>query len=200
MENTYRDVNIAFANELAKIAQNIGVNIWEAIKLANFHPRVNIHMPGPGVGGHCLAVDPYFIIEKAPEEAQLIANARAINNSMPDFVVGQVGKRVNDTSSKITVLGLTYKGNIDDVRESPAMEIVEKLLEEGYTLGVHDPHVSQEQVEFKLSSFEEAVEDADCILILTDHNEFKMLDEGAILAKTVSFSIAFTLSHMAIFN
>jgi len=184
MENTYRDVNIALANELVKISEKLGIDSLEVIGLANQHPRVNLHLPGPGVGGHCLAVDPYFIIEKAPEEAQLIANARAINNSMPDFVVDLVGKRVKDASSKIAVLGLTYKGNIDDVRESPAMEIVEKLLGEGYMLGVHDPHVSQEQVEFKLSSFEEAVEDADCILILTDHNEFKMLDEGAILAKT----------------
>ncbi|MEZ7172926.1 nucleotide sugar dehydrogenase [Sporosarcina sp. OR05] len=184
MENTYRDVNIALANELVKISEKLGIDALEVIGLANQHPRVNLHLPGPGVGGHCLAVDPYFIIEKAPEESQLIANAREINNSMPDFVVNQVGKRVSNNNSKIAVLGLTYKGNIDDVRESPAMEIVDKLLEEGYSLGVHDPHVSQEKVEFKLSSFEEAVVDSVCILVLTDHNEFKLLDETTILSKT----------------
>ncbi|WP_060207201.1 nucleotide sugar dehydrogenase [Sporosarcina koreensis] len=183
MENTYRDVNIALANELVKISEKLGIEALEVIELANQHPRVNLHLPGPGVGGHCLAVDPYFIIEKAPEESQLIANARIINNSMPGFVVDQVGKRVKDRSSKIAVLGLTYKGNIDDVRESPAMEIVEKLLEEGYTLGVNDPHIGQEQVGFKISSFTDAVEDAECILVLTDHNEFKKLDEEVILAK-----------------
>lgn len=184
MENTYRDVNIALANELVKISEKLGIDALEVIDLANQHPRVNLHLPGPGVGGHCLAVDPYFIIEKAPEEAQLIANARSINNSMPDFVVQQVRNRVRDTDSKIAVLGLTYKGNIDDVRESPAMDIVSKLLEEGYTLGVHDPHVGQERVEFKISSFEDAVENAECILVLTDHNEFKELDEEVILTGT----------------
>lgn len=156
----------------------------EVINLANQHPRMNLHLPGPEVNGYCLAVDPYFIIEKAPEEAQLIANERAINNSMPDFVVQQVRKRVRDKDSKIAVLGLTYKGNIDDVRESPAMEIVSKLLEEGYTLGVHDPHIRQEQVEFEISTFEEAVVNAECILVLTDHNEFKELDEEVILTET----------------
>jgi UDP-N-acetyl-D-mannosaminuronic acid dehydrogenase len=181
MENTYRDVNIALANELVKISEKLGIDALEVIGLANHHPRVNLHLPGPGVGGHCLAVDPYFIIEKAPKESQLIAKAREINNSMPDFVVKQVGKLVNDTSSKIAVLGLTYKGNIDDVRESPAMEIVEKLLVEGYTLGVHDPHVSQEQVEFKLSSFDDAIADAESILVLTDHHEFRNLNEELIL-------------------
>lgn len=130
-------------------------------------------MPGPGVGGHCLAVDPYFIIEKAPEQSKLIATAREINISMPDFVIEQVEKRMTSKSSKIAVLGLSYKGNIDDVRESSAMEIVEKLLVKGYILGVHDPHVKQENVDFKLSSFEDAIEDAECILVLTDHREFK---------------------------
>lgn len=181
MENTYRDVNIALANELVKISEKLGVDALEVIKLANHHPRVNLHLPGPGVGGHCLAVDPYFIIEKAPVESQLISNARAINNSMPDFVIEQVKKSVDSRHSKIAVLGLTYKGNIDDVRESPAMEIVEKLLEEGYALGIHDPHIRQRQVEFKLSTFINAVKDAECLLILTDHDEFKKLEEHVII-------------------
>jgi UDP-N-acetyl-D-mannosaminuronic acid dehydrogenase len=181
MENTYRDVNIALANELAKISEKLEVNALEVIQLANRHPRVNLHLPGPGVGGHCLAVDPYFIIEKAPKESVLISNSRKINNSMPDFVVNQVKKIHPYNTSKIAVFGLTYKGNIDDVRESPAMEVVEKLKNEGYQLGIYDPHVKQDQVYFHLSSFEEAIKDADCMLVLTDHNEFKKLDENKML-------------------
>ncbi|WP_018394769.1 nucleotide sugar dehydrogenase [Bacillus sp. 37MA] len=183
MENTYRDVNIALANELVKISEQLDVDALEVIQLANHHPRVNLHQPGPGVGGHCLAVDPYFIIEKAPEQSVLISNSRKINNSMPEFVVSQVRKMLPDTNSKIAVFGLTYKGNIDDVRESPAMDVLSLLQEEGYKLGIHDPHVEQERVNFHLSSFEEAVQDAECLLVLTDHNEFKQLDEETILAK-----------------
>lgn len=183
MENTYRDVNIALANELVIISEKLGIDALEVIELANHHPRVNLHLPGPGVGGHCLAVDPYFIIEKAPDEAKLISDARAINSSMPDFVVKQVERQVNKDSGKVAVFGLTYKGNIDDVRESPAMEIVEKLLEQGYELGVYDPHVSQDQVEFRLSTYEEAVKDCECILVLTDHSVFKKLNEDVIIEK-----------------
>jgi UDP-N-acetyl-D-mannosaminuronic acid dehydrogenase len=179
MENTYRDVNIALANELAKISAKLGINALEVIKLANRHPRVNIHMPGPGVGGHCLAVDPYFIVEKAPEEAILISNARKINNSMPHFVVEQVQKIVNK-GEKIAVFGLTYKGNINDVRESPAMEIVSLLMDMGFQVAPYDPHITQEQVPFKLYSFENAINEAGCILVLSDHNEFKQMNEPMI--------------------
>lgn len=182
MENTYRDVNIALANELSKISSRLGIDTLEVIRLANKHPRVNLHQPGPGVGGHCLAVDPYFVIEKAPEESPLISNARQINNSMPEFVVEHVNKIV-ENNGKIAVLGLTYKGNIDDVRESPAMDIVSILQEKDYKLSIHDPHVHQGQVSFDLSTFEEAIDQADCMLILTDHNEFKNLDETKISTK-----------------
>lgn len=181
MENTYRDVNIALANELVKISAKLGIDALEVIELANHHPRVNLHLPGPGVGGHCLAVDPYFIIEKAPQEAVLISDARKINNSMPSFVIDQLNNLVESKNSKIAVFGLTYKGNIDDVRESPAMDIVNELIENGYNTAVFDPHVSQSQVTFKLSSFEEAIEEAECILVLTDHNEFKNLDESSLV-------------------
>lgn len=181
MENTYRDVNIALANELVKISEHLGINALEVIELANHHPRVNLHLPGPGVGGHCLAVDPYFIIEKAPEQSVLISDARQINNSMPYFVVEQLKKIVPDNRSKIAVFGLAYKGNIDDIRESPAMDVLNILQQEGYRLGIYDPHVQQEQVNFKLSSFEEAISDAECILVLTDHNEFKSLNEEQIV-------------------
>lgn len=180
MENTYRDVNISLANELAKISAELGVNTLDVIKLANRHPRVNIHTPGPGVGGHCLAVDPYFIIEKAPELSPLIATARKINNSMPAFVLDCVKKLVN-SGGKIAVLGLTYKGNIDDVRESPAMEIVSLLSEHNFQVSVHDPHVNQNQVFFPLHNFKDAISGAECILVLTDHNEFNELDEKCIV-------------------
>lgn len=175
MENTFRDVNIALANELAKIAQRVGVNAHKVIELANKHPRVNIHTPGPGVGGHCLAVDPYFIIEKAREESPLIQISRQINNSMPHFVVQQVERLTAELSEpKIAVFGLTYKGNIDDVRESPALEIFEMLKRNPkFNVHAYDPHVRQEQVKFSLSTFEEAVDGAHLVVVLTDHNEFK---------------------------
>jgi len=175
MENTFRDVNIALANELVKISQRIGVNAHKVIELANKHPRVNIHLPGPGVGGHCLAVDPYFIVEKATEESPLIQTARSINNSMPHFVVEQIQVMTSELESpKIAVFGLTYKGNIDDVRESPAIEIYELLKSNNrYNVHAYDPHVRQEQVSFPLSSFEEAVNGAHLVVILADHNEFK---------------------------
>ncbi|MED2486634.1 nucleotide sugar dehydrogenase [Bacillus thuringiensis] len=183
MENTFRDVNIALANELAKISANLGINALDVISLANLHPRVNLHTPGPGVGGHCLAVDPYFIIEKDPQNAQLISDAREINNSMPRFVVENVGKILGGSRGKITVMGLTYKGNIDDVRESPAMEIVELLGKEGYEVAVYDPHVVQEAVPYELKTFKEAVDKTQCILVLSDHNEFKNLDEEIIIKR-----------------
>lgn len=175
MENTFRDVNIALANELAKIAQRVGVNAHKVIELANKHPRVNIHTPGPGVGGHCLAVDPYFIIEKAREESPLIQISRQINNSMPHFVVQQVERLTAELSEpKIAVFGLTYKGNIDDVRESPALEIFEMLKRNPkFNVHAYDPHIRQEQVKFSLSTFEEAVDGAHLVVVLTDHNEFK---------------------------
>lgn len=182
MENTYRDVNIALANELGKISAKLGVNALDVIELANRHPRVNIHTPGPGVGGHCLAVDPYFIIEKAPELSPLISNAREINNSMPDFVL-QCVESILDKGTKIAVFGLTYKGNIDDVRESPAMEIVSLLADKEFDLSIHDPHVTEDQVNFPLQTFEDAISNAECILILTDHKEFKELDEDLIVSK-----------------
>lgn len=177
MENTYRDVNISLANELVKIAKRVGVDAHKVIELANKHPRVNLHLPGPGVGGHCLAVDPYFIIEKAKEESPLIQTARNINNSMPDFVVEQIEQLTMEIPTpKIAVFGLTYKGNIDDVRESPAIEIYEKLKANSrFNVVAHDPHVREEQVPFPLHSFDEAVKDAHLVVVLTDHNEFKTL-------------------------
>ncbi|MFD2683111.1 nucleotide sugar dehydrogenase [Bacillus seohaeanensis] len=182
MENTFRDVNIALANELVKISAKLNVDAHKVIELANRHPRVNLHQPGPGVGGHCLAVDPYFIVEKAQEEALLIKLSRDINNSMPDFVVNQVNRlTIELCEPKIAVFGLTYKGNIDDVRESPALEIVEKLRSNSrFDIRVHDPHVRQEQVNMPLLSFEDALKGANLIVILTDHNEFKEMNSDEV--------------------
>ncbi len=170
MENTYRDVNIALANEFALISENLGINVWEAIKLANCHPRVNIHTPGPGVGGHCIAVDPYFIIEKAGEEARIISLSRQVNTLMPSIIVGKV-KELVSKGSNIAVLGVAYKGNIDDMRESPSLEIIKQLLEEGYNVNTYDPFV-KENYHGKKRNLKEAVSAADCLLVLTDHTQF----------------------------
>lgn len=173
MENTFRDVNIALANELAKICAEIGVNALDVIEMANKHPRVNLHSPGPGVGGHCLAIDPYFIYAKAPETAKIIKLARDTNNSMPDFVCDNIRKII--PNGKIAVLGVSYKGNTGDDRESPAYEIIAKLSGD-YKISIYDPHI--ENPDFV--GLDEATRDADLILVLCDHNEFKTLDYDLI--------------------
>ncbi|AOM81685.1 nucleotide sugar dehydrogenase [Salisediminibacterium beveridgei] len=176
MENTFRDVNIALANELAKICHHLHINVLDVIEMANKHPRVNLHQPGPGVGGHCLAVDPYFIIAEAPEQARLIKEARDINSSMPAYVLDAVKRMLSgDQGQKVTVLGLTYKGNVDDIRESPAMDIYHMLLAEpGIEVVAHDPHVKQSWVEKDLVK---SLTGASLALVLTDHDEYKNLQE-----------------------
>jgi len=175
MENTFRDVNIALANELTKICNELEIDALEVIRMANKHPRVNLHSPGPGVGGHCLAVDPYFIVAKAPKTAQLINLARTINSSMPHYVVDNINTLMEQVDGKIlTLFGLTYKGNVDDIRESPAMEILEMLKAQGnYEIRAFDPHV---QLDWVYEDVEKAVENSDLIVILADHNEFKMMN------------------------
>lgn len=183
MENTYRDVNIAFANELAKIAQNIGVNIWEAIKLANFHPRVNIHMPGPGVGGHCIAVDPWFLVELDPEQANIIHLARKTNDGMPSYTAQLTADILNAKGvkdPKIAVFGLAFKGNIDDMRESPSVEVVEQLRERQLNLTAFDPHIKINNLSEQTQDQHEALNQASAILILTDHQSFKDMDPEKI--------------------
>ncbi|WP_405287508.1 nucleotide sugar dehydrogenase [Methanobrevibacter sp.] len=177
MENTFRDVNIALANELTKICAEIGVNALDVIKMANKHPRVNLHSPGPGVGGHCLAIDPYFIYAKAPETAKIIKLARDTNNSMPEFVCKYVRKIIS--TGKIAVLGISYKGNTGDDRESPAYEIIAELESDGYEIAIHDPHIKRDD----LVSLADAIDGADLILILCDHNEFKHPDYELISKK-----------------
>ncbi|MBC1935856.1 nucleotide sugar dehydrogenase [Listeria grandensis] len=179
MENTFRDVNIALANELVKIGTELEINALEVIELANRHPRVNLHQPGPGVGGHCLAVDPYFVAATAPLQSPLIRQAREINQSMPTFVVEEVKQLMgNIDGKKIAVFGLTYKGNIDDIRESPAMTIYKKLLRDSrYEVVAYDPHVKQDFVEPDIN---QALLGADLILILADHDEFKDISKEKI--------------------
>lgn len=174
MENTYRDLNIALANEIAKISDHLNINVLDVIEMANKHPRVNIHHPGPGVGGHCLAVDPYFIIAKDPEHSPLIQTGRKINRSMPMFVVDKVKQILSElTAEKVTVFGLTYKGDVDDIRESPAFDIYELLREKLHVdVVAYDPHVKLDFVE---KDMEKAVEGSSLVLVLSDHSEFKTL-------------------------
>lgn len=179
MENTYRDVNIALANELAQIGEKLGVNIWEAIQLANYHPRVNIHYPGPGVGGHCIAVDPWFIVEQAPDLAKLILLSRNINDHMPDYVVDkvrQLASILGIEDPKIAVWGLSFKGNIDDMRGTPSMEVIKGLERQGYAYTVFDPHIRENKVPNQTQSVEDSVNGADFILVLTDHDYYKAVD------------------------
>ncbi|UJF26216.1 nucleotide sugar dehydrogenase [Planococcus sp. 107-1] len=179
MENTYRDVNIAFANELAMIAQGINVNIWEAIKLANYHPRVNIHTPGPGVGGHCIAVDPWFLVELDPEKSKIIHLARKTNDGMPSYtaqLTADILKAKGIKDPKIAVLGLAFKGNIDDMRESPSVEVVSQFRERGMNLTAHDPHIKVNNLPEQTQSFDEAIQDASALVVLTDHQAFRDID------------------------
>ncbi|MEC1177735.1 nucleotide sugar dehydrogenase [Metasolibacillus meyeri] len=179
MENTYRDVNIAFANELAKMADKLDVNIWEAIKFANYHPRVNVHFPGPGVGGHCIAVDPWFLVEIGGGQAEIIHLSRNTNDSMPSYTAQKTQAILNDNKiagATIGVLGLAFKGNVDDMRESPSTIVIDELQKLGLNVVSFDPHIKENKHATQTQSFEEVVAAADILLCLTDHNEFKALD------------------------
>ena len=199
-ENSYRDTNIAFANELSIICDKLDINVWELIGLANKHPRVNILTPGPGVGGHCIAVDPWFIVDAAPEEARLIKTAREVNDRKPHWVMGKVKQAVenwhkNDSKSKtvdsrllpiIACLGLAFKANIDDLRESPALEITRELHASGLgEIIVCEPNVNSGFEEFPLIGFDEVLFKADIFVLLVDHEEFKMVDKKQLYGKTV---------------
>jgi UDP-N-acetyl-D-mannosaminuronic acid dehydrogenase len=180
-ENSFRDVNIAFANELSLICDTLQINVWELIKLANRHPRVNILKPGPGVGGHCIAVDPWFIVSSDPENARIIKTAREVNDRKPHYVVERVKKAADRFKSPIIAcLGLSFKADIDDLRESPAVEIVEALAESAVgQLLVVEPNVKSlpECLEGKVSKTDlnEALSQADIILLLVDHKEFRQI-------------------------
>ena len=191
MENTYRDVNIALANELAKISQTIGVDVWEAIKLANFHPRVNIHQPGPGVGGHCIAVDPWFLVELNPELAQIIHLARQTNDGMPAYtaqMTADILQAKGIAEPKVAALGLAFKGNIDDVRESPSLDVVQQMKSNKLAVTAFDPHVKINYIDEQTQDEIEAFEGASALVILTNHDEFKTMDP-TIAAKHMAHKI-----------
>ena len=184
-ENSFRDVNIAFANELSIICDKLDINVWELISLANRHPRVNILQPGPGVGGHCIAVDPWFIVSKTPEQARLIRAAREVNDNKPEWVLDQVKIKIADflqanperTIKDITIAcyGLAFKPNIDDLRESPALSITQKLAEQGFNIMAIEPNIQALPTylpsNVKLGNLTD-VHNVDIHLILVDHKEF----------------------------
>ena len=183
MENTYRDVNIAIANEFSRLSDRFEIDVWEAISIANLHPRVKILNPGPGVGGHCISVDPWFLVEAAPDITRLIHTARNVNDSQPEFVVQLVRNMLGDLKGKkIAALGLAYKPDVDDFRESPALEIVEKLIALGCEVNIFDPYAATFQglKDHLKKSVEEAAHDSDLLLLLVDHTEFRSLTPQAI--------------------
>jgi UDP-N-acetyl-D-mannosaminuronic acid dehydrogenase len=185
-ENSFRDVNIAFANELSLICDELSINVWDLVRLANRHPRVNILQPGPGVGGHCIAVDPWFIVDSAPDSARIIRTARLVNDSKPEFVIGKVLDAARNLSNPvIACLGLAFKPDIDDLRESPALEITKVLAEKGLgRIIAVEPNIDtlpaalSGQVE--LMDLEEACALADIIVILVDHRQFLQVDWSGI--------------------
>lgn len=193
IENTYRDVNIALSNEIAMICEELGVDAIEAIQVANHHPRVNLHIPGPGVGGHCLAIDPYFIVEKAEQigtNAPLISAARLINEEMPGHVI----KIITDTyeelgmdlgGSDIGILGVAYKGNVADARETPARALITMLKDRGASVYATDPHTPPETIELlgAIPADMGRVLSCDCTVLVTDHDEYKQIQPEMVKSR-----------------
>jgi UDP-N-acetyl-D-mannosaminuronic acid dehydrogenase len=191
-ENSFRDVNIAFANELSLICAREGINVWNLIQLANRHPRVKILQPGAGVGGHCIAVDPWFIVARDPENARLIRTAREVNNYKTIWAIDQIKIAAADASartgrkSKVACLGLAFKPDIDDLRESPAVHIADTLLSQGYEIVAVEPNIGAHD-RFKLVSLEDSLKTADVFAVLVKHREFlsapaktALFDRGAL--------------------
>ncbi len=198
-ENSFRDLNIAFANELSIICDKQGINIWDLIKLSNKHPRVNILQPGTGVGGHCIAVDPWFIISQDFENTKLIRSARNINNYKTKWVINKIKNAADEyvfktkIKPKIACLGLTFKPDIDDLRESKALEVAETLLAYGYEINVVEPNI-QSHVKLSLLNLSEAIEKADIICVLVKHHEFLQLDVKDKLIKRGALDFCGALS------
>jgi UDP-N-acetyl-D-mannosaminuronic acid dehydrogenase len=187
MENTTRDVNIAIANEFARLSEKFGVDVWEAISLANLHPRINLLSPGPGVGGHCISVDPWFFVEAAPELTPLIYHARYVNDTQPHFVVEKVKQALGDLNGKkVAALGLAYKPDVDDLRESPATEVVHILQKEGAQVKCWEPFKPDAKMDgiHMAASLNEAVQDADMILLLVKHTEFGALNPKDVASQS----------------
>lgn len=198
-ENAFRDTNIAFANELSIICDELGIDVWELISIANRHPRVNILQPGPGVGGHCIAVDPWFIVSKTPELAKLITTAREVNSFKPEWTINKVRKALQDKAIelqvppnkvKVAFLGVAFKANIDDLRESPALDIVEQFAADIDNTLVVEPNIESTEGVAQLKNVElvkldNALEQADILVLLVDHKEFVQLDVSQLSSKTV---------------
>jgi UDP-N-acetyl-D-mannosaminuronic acid dehydrogenase len=199
-ENTFRDVNISLANEFAVVCEKLGVDVWEVIELANRHPRVKILSPGPGVGGHCIAVDPWFIVAAFPEQTQLIRAARNRNDAMPSLVVDRIIQLVKGLiRPKVALLGASYKGNVGDPRNSPAVEIftsLQRQLHSAAHVVINDMHVVNSQL--PLESLDKVIEDASLLVLLTDHAEYRLLDPevaGLKMKKRVLFDTRNALDH-----
>ena len=188
-ENTYRDVNIAFANELAKICENAGINVWNAIELCNKHPRVNIHQPGPGVGGHCIAVDPWFIVEKQPETAKIIELCRKTNDSMPAYIASEILLLLSGIKEpKVTILGVTYKPDVDDMRESPILHLVDILRNKKVEVRVYDPFVTD--ADGIGNDLMKATEGSDLLVLGVHHSQFRDLpfeELGAVMRERMFY-------------
>jgi UDP-N-acetyl-D-mannosaminuronic acid dehydrogenase len=192
-ENSYRDVNIAFANEVSMVCKRLGIDVWDVIELANRHPRVAILQPGPGVGGHCIAVDPWFIVDSAPEEARLIRTAREVNDAKPESIIAEVIAATKVVENPVVAcLGLTYKANVDDTRESPAVEIVAALSTRLKSeILVVDPYLSMLPKQLavlprlRMASFQEALAAAHIVVLLVDHREFGEVDRSRLANKFI---------------
>ncbi|MFT7144086.1 MAG: UDP-N-acetyl-D-mannosaminuronic acid dehydrogenase [Alphaproteobacteria bacterium] len=187
-ENAFRDVNIAYANELSMICDKLGVDVWQVIKLANHHPRVNILQPGPGVGGHCIAIDPWFIAAAAPNEAKLITQARQINDSKPHWVAAKVQQAVAEIDKKdvtVGLLGLAFKPNVDDMRESPSLTVAH-LIGEKVTANIIacEPYIDDYK-DIKIVALDTLLEQADVIVMLTDHDAFKHITLAQLSGKKI---------------
>ena len=194
-ENSFRDVNIAFANELSIICDELGINVWELINLANHHPRVNILQPGPGVGGHCIAVDPWFIVSTAPETAKLVRTAREVNDAKPEWVLKKIAQTLEDApqGSTVALMGLTFKPNIDDLRQSPALSIAIEATHAhpNHRFVVVEPHITSLPEGFanvdnvRLAMADEALKFADIIVLLVNHDEFSDLDVSSFAPEAI---------------
>lgn len=177
VENTFRDINIAFANELSRICRADGMDVYEIIRIANKHPRVNILQPGPGVGGHCISVDPWFLVGDYPEIVNVIKSAREVNDGQPAFVIDRIKAIMKENNiddiSKVGLYGLTYKDNVDDVRESPTLQMLEIMGDEAEKIKVYDPLINKDIVKNQLHNFDEFINSVEMLVILNAHDQLK---------------------------
>lgn len=197
MENTYRDVNIAIANEFSRLAERFGVDVWEAIKLSSLHPRVKILSPGPGVGGHCISVDPWFFVESAPELSGLIYQARRVNDGQPAYAVESLRRLMGGLNGKrVAALGLAYKPDVDDLRESPAADVARLLKEEGALVKAYEPFKPAARLEGieTVASLNECLRDAEAVILLVNHSEFRAMTAGQLAGLTPARAVLDTVN------